>query len=151
MRQDLLEQAKQESEYIEEEEDRLTEPRSEEEESAHDLDHGDYIDENMADDLGDIVNDSLSLEDNFTDAGVSSHLTQKEAKRARNIEETGEEPLSKKIKREGGRAVSRKVQRPVAKEKSKGDQVKECSGPFQCSVDECQDSWVKVPGWKRKV
>jgi len=105
VRQDLLEQAKQESEYNEEkEEDRLTEPRSEEEESAQDLADGDYIDENMADDLGDIVNDSLSLEDNFTDAGVSSHLTQKEAKRARNIEETGEEPLSKKIKREGGRA-----------------------------------------------
>jgi len=104
VRQDLLEQAKQESEYNEEEGDRLTEPRSEEEESAQDLADGDYIDENMADDLGDIVNDSLSLEDNFTDAGVSSHLTQKEAKRARNIEETGEEPLSKKIKREGGRA-----------------------------------------------
>ena len=47
--------------------------------------------------------------------------------------------------------VSRKVQRQVAKEKSKGDKAKECSGPFQCSVDECQDSWVKVPGWERKV
>ena len=49
------------------------------------------------------------------------------------------------------KVVSRKVQSQVAKEKSKGDQVKECSGPFQCSVDECQDSWVKVPGWERKV
>ena len=47
--------------------------------------------------------------------------------------------------------VSRKVQRQVAKEKSRGDKAKECSGPFQCSVDECQDSWVKVPGWERKV
>ena len=47
--------------------------------------------------------------------------------------------------------VSRKVQRQVAKEKSKGDKAKECSGPFQCSVNECQDSWVKVPGWERKV
>ena len=51
-----------------------------------------------------------------------------------------------------GKGVEKNVeQRQVAKEKSKGDQVKECSGPFQCSVDECQDSWVKVPGWERKV
>ena len=51
-----------------------------------------------------------------------------------------------------GKGVEKNVeQRQVVKEKSKGDQVNECSGPFQCSVDECQDSWVKVPGWERKV
>ena len=44
--------------------------------------------------------------------------------------------------------LSRKVQRQEAKRKSK---VKEHSGPFQCSMDECQDSWVKLPGWERKV
>jgi len=107
VRQDLLKQAKEESEYYEEEGDRSTEPRSEEEESAHHLADGDYIDENMADDLGDIVNASLSLEDYgdpFKDAGVSKHQTHKEAKRARNIEGAGEEPLNKKIKKEKGSA-----------------------------------------------
>ena len=51
------------------------------------------------------------------------------------------------------KAVSGKVQGKLAKEKSKekGNKAKECSGPFQCSMDECQDSWVKVPGWERKV
>jgi len=44
--------------------------------------------------------------------------------------------------------LSRKVQRQEAKRKSK---VKEHSGPFQCSMDECQDSWVKLPGWERKA
>ena len=50
------------------------------------------------------------------------------------------------------KAVSGKVQRQAAKEKCRGgSKAKECLGPFQCSIDECQDSWVKVAGWERKV
>ena len=51
------------------------------------------------------------------------------------------------------KAVVGKVQDKLVKEKIKGKgyKAKECSGPFQCSMDECQDSWVKVPGWERKV
>jgi hypothetical protein len=51
------------------------------------------------------------------------------------------------------KTVFGKVQDQLAKEKGKGKgyKAKECSGPFQCSMDECQDSWVKVPGWERKV
>jgi len=106
VRQDLLDQAKQESEYYEEEEDKLTEPRSEEEEeSVHELAAGDDMDENIADDLGDIANTSLSLEGNlFKDVRVTKLLTNKNAKRVKNIEGAEEEPLVKKIKREGGRA-----------------------------------------------
>ena len=48
----------------------------------------------------------------------------------------------------GKKAVSSKVQRQFAKDKGK---AKECLGPFQCSMDECKDYWVKVPGWERKV
>ena len=94
VRQDLLDQAKQESEG---EEDRSTEPRSEEEGAGHGLSGGDDMeDENIADDLGDIENESLSLEDNedpFKDARVHIY----------NIEGAEEEPSAKKIKREEGR------------------------------------------------
>ena len=49
---------------------------------------------------------------------------------------------------DGKKVVSSKVQRQVPKDKGK---AKECFGPFQCSMDECKDYWVKVPGWERKV
>ena len=65
-------------------------------------------------------------------------------KNAEHASKAGEDVARTKV-------VSRKMPRQVAKEKSNGDKVKEFLGPFQCSVDECQDSWVKVTGWERKV
>jgi len=104
VRQDLLDQSKQESEYYEGEEDKSTDQRYEEE-SDYDLAAGDDMDENIANDLGDIVNASLSLEGTpFKDARVTKLATQKKVKRAQNIEGDEEQPLIKKIKREGGRA-----------------------------------------------
>merc|ERR1711971_994685 len=52
----------------------------------------------------------------------------------------------------GTKAVSRKVQKQAVKEKeSRGDKANESLGPFQCSNDKCQDSWVKMVGWERKA
>jgi len=115
VRQDLLDQAKQESEYYEEGEgDRSTEPRSEEE-AGHGLSGEDNMeDDNIADDLGDIENTSLSLEDNedpFKDARVY----------VINFEGAEEEPLAKKIKREEGRAEDFNLNKSSDEEESEPD------------------------------
>ena len=100
-----------------------------------------------------MIDETTRCEEVVGNASLSKHAKatprRTPAKKTIELEKKGE--VVEKNVEHVSKVVSRKVQRQVAKEKSKGDQVKECSGPFQCSVDECQDSWVKVPGWKRKV
>ena len=100
-----------------------------------------------------MIDETTRCEEVVGNAGLSKHAKatprRTPAKKTIELEKKGE--VVEKNVEHVSKVVSRKVQRQVAKEKSRGDKAKECSGPFQCSVDECQDSWVKVPGWERKV
>ena len=91
VRQDLIEQVKQEKEdnLMEEEVegDRSTEPRSETE-HYHEDEGQDMLDDNIAEDLGDIADTSLNLDDFEDDTAASDAMMSKD-----NVNEAQEEPF----------------------------------------------------------
>ena len=91
VRQDLIEQVKQEKEdnLIDEEVegDRSTEPRSDAEHN-HEDEGQDMLDDNIAEDLGDIADTSLNLDDFEDDTAASDAMMSKD-----NVNEAQEEPF----------------------------------------------------------